>query len=411
MIIALLVYGLMPVSFFLIGLGRGLFSGVKDPSNFVASEPEQLPGTSPEQDIEANHQAPSDQPAGTKIIGDGLSRNRWLFLVTWTGFTLLLTLAYPGRQVADLTLTLVLIWSVAASEMAVDLFPYRDQQERDTINLPVAIILAIFILILMALFWFTLSALSRYTPSMGVDPSSLAGSVRWIVPLGTLILIALTSILVCLGWSFRTGGKGFFWGITTALLIYTIAVLWGSAYLRPNQPEEFWSMAPGTGNAHLLHQTLNTLSLKETGFKGFLDIAVLVDSPSLRWELRDYSQTTFVMSPGSSTNQAPDLSLGTNLAGEQPAIVITSLDQELPALSAAYSGQDFVWWTWQGWEGDIPPNFIRWLNYREAPVNNAKIILWVRADIIRDEEPAPTEETSPDEGSVPSEEIPYSGES
>ena len=297
---------------------------------------------------------------------------------------MLLSLIYPNRQVSDLILSLALIWFLASPEMAGYLslggVAQRQAEKDEYFSLPVALVLACFVFTLMALFWFTVSAFSRQLPTQVTD------NIRWLVPLGTLILVGLTSILVSLGWSSRTGIQGFFWGFSAALIVYTISALWGSAYLRPNQPQELYSLRPGSGDAQLLHHTLDTISIKETGFTRSVDTAVMVDSPALLWELRGYDHLNYL--PSSQTGGISPL------AGEQPAVVITSSNQDEPALSAAYTGQDFTWWRLQGWDGDIPPNFLRWLNYREAPINNAKIIVWVRADIIQDEpgDSVPTEE-------------------
>jgi hypothetical protein len=325
---------------------------------------------------------------------------QWLlFSFAWTGFSLFITLAYPARQISNLIWCLVPIWFVAAWEISA-VFPfstesiYRRQknniegktyeQGTDPVPIPnrvtytepvssnvVSAILGSFIFILLALFWFTLSALTLRSVNPSLTTSFPFDYFRWLVPAGTLVLIMLLTALVSLGWSSSTGRQGLYWGITLALLLYNFSVLWGSAYLRANQPNEFWSHSPGTGQAWALRQTLDSLSLRESGALDYLNIISAVDTPSMRWLLRNNSQIRFVNEPG---------------AGDSPDVVITWANQEYPVLSASYSGQDIAWWRWPGWEGGVPPAFIRWFNYREAPQISENIILWARVDLIRNQD-------------------------
>lgn len=357
LVVVLLVYELFPLLFFLIGLVRSIIS-----RNRISQQQSSL----------------------------------LLFNFAWAGISLLLVLAYPGRQVSDLVWFLVPMWLVAALELS-SIYPFRRisltreeapsssgmgngeiltetnselgyNSTRDPHSTAVAAILGGFIFILLALFWFTISAISQRNPSTALIDTNIFSNLRWLVPAGTLVLILLTTALVSLGWSARTGKQGFYWGIILALLVYNFSVLWGATYLRTNQPQEFWSQLPGTGQANLLLQTIDLYSKKETGFTGYLDILSTVNIPSMRWFLRDYQQSHFADEPQ---------------LGESPPVVITWADQEYPALSAAYSGQDFTWWRWPGWQGVIPTNILRWINYREAALSNQKIILWVRADLVQ----------------------------
>lgn len=277
-------------------------------------------------------------------------------LTTWqtvcvlgSGLALLLVLIYPARQAADLSWVIVFLWCLAAFELA-RLIP-------DIKLPPIALILAAFTFILCALFWITLAALSIYPTS---------GAASWLIPGGILSLAVLSTALVNLGWPNSAGNRGLVLGLTATLLVYAISCLWGAAYLRPNQPQEYWGTLPGTGDSARLMATLDDLSEWKTGRKGEIDIISTLDSPSLRWELRRYPHTQFLSVPPSSAS---------------PSIVITAAQQELPALAAAYTGQDFAWWTLPGWAGSLPVNRIQWFNYRKAPLVVQQVILWARTDI------------------------------
>ncbi len=97
-----------------------------------------------------------------------------------------------------------------------------------------------------------------------------------------------------------------------------------------------------------------------------IDIVSVVDAPSMRWELRNFSKARFVSSL--PTDQAPSL-------------VITKVETGSPELTANYRGQDFVWWVHPGWTGPLPADLKEWFTFRRAPVANENIILWVRSDI------------------------------
>jgi hypothetical protein len=262
-------------------------------------------------------------------------------------------------MVADLAWVILPLWISSSFELVeVNSIPKTQSASKESI---VSTILSAFVFFLLALFWFTLSTISRI-----IIPENQA-DLRILVPLGTLVLIGLTTALVSLGWSRQAGLKGLAWGGCLALFLYNFSVLWGSAQLRLNQPAELWNQMPGTGQARLLKDTLDFLSLQEKGTRGSLDVLVTDTSPSLRWVTRDYPNTSYVSEPE---------------PGELPSIIITREDQQFPSLAASYAGQDFTWWSWPGWQSVVPPNFIRWFNYREVPVLKQKVILWVRSDLL-----------------------------
>jgi len=271
-------------------------------------------------------------------------------LLIWAAASLLLTLLYPGRQVSDLIWSIVPIWAVAAAALAAYL-----PQEKPHI---MVFLQACLVMILAALFYNTLIA-----PDLIATATIPWNILRLVVLAGILALGILTSTLVALGWSWEISRDGLIWSLAVTLLIYSTNALWGAAQLRPNQPAELWGAPPGTGQARLAQSTLRDLSNWATGMQNSIDILSLVDTPSLRWFLRDYPNARF-----SSAIDRDNL----------PDVLITRLEAETPGVSETYRGQDFVWWTLPGWSGGIPPDFIRWLTFRRAPITYQYIILWAR---------------------------------
>jgi hypothetical protein len=142
--------------------------------------------------------------------------------------------------------------------------------------------------------------------------------------------------------------------------------MWGMAQVRPQGAQELWSTPPAAGQVDLLYGTLVHLSRATTGHDHEIEITLLDQSPSLRWALRQFHR----------------LSSAAELAGtDAPTIVITGQEQQTPALAQRYRGQDVAWRVYPAWQSILPPNFIHWLAFRQAPSVTQNIILWARSDL------------------------------
>lgn len=277
-----------------------------------------------------------------------------LFPLTWTIISLVLSLLHPGRQVSDLVWTVVPLWTLAAMELK-NYIPTGKPN-------PVALLETGLVIILGALFWNRLIATNQVAP---ITELPWLG-IRIAILMGIISLGALTTALIALGWSWEASRLGLVWGLTTVFVIYSISALWGATQLRSNQPQELWNQPPGTGQASLFMATLTDFSNWNTGSPKYIDVVSTVETPSIRWNLRDLPNVQFVSIPP---------------VGDMPEVIITREQEQAPALTAAYRGQDFVWWTQPGWAGILPPDTISWLTFREAPLFREHIILWVRADL------------------------------
>lgn len=301
-----------------------------------------------------------------------------LSLLVWVGLGLGLALLNPARQASDLIWVLVPAWILAANQIA-RVIP------TEGINLTSALH-GILLVVFMGLLWYSLASFSRFQVG---DPERTA---RLFIILGILALTALTSILIQLGWSWEVARQGISWGSLGALSLFSISMLWGAAYLRPNQPQELWSLTPGSGEADLMLSTLEELSSWNTGRPEIIDILTEVDSPSLQWALRAFRQVS-IIEPASSANLP---------ATQLPSILITNLSQETPALTASYRGQDFSWRRFPGWASALPPDWSGWLTFRRAPVQSENIILWARSDLFPGGSlELPTSSQNPPDDAVP----------
>lgn len=289
-----------------------------------------------------------------KVASQNRNRMYPLFIL-WAVFGLILILLYPDRQVHDLIWVLVPLWVLAASELS-------EHVLKKPLNV-ISIIQAVFLLVLSSLLWYTIASTTR-TPS-GLPEASM----QYAIIIGILALGVLTTALVSLGWSWDISRSGLILGVSAALVIYSISVLWGSAQTRHNQPQELWSPLPAPGQSQLMKKVLHEVSTWNTGFPEHIDIISTVDSPSLRWVLREFPNTRYILLPDSD---------------ELPSIVITRGGEDIPPFAASYRGEDFVWWSNPGWSGGIPPDPAKWFAFREAPLVSEKIIMWTRSDLFLD---------------------------
>ena len=288
------------------------------------------------------------------VVRAWIGRNtfsRWLSL--WVVTALATVLLYPGRQIADLAWVLIPLWGLAAVELA----SHLEVNERD--RLP-AFGQAALSVILITLAWINLAALTR----AGNDIQIL--QLRWAVISGTLALGVVTAMLVALGWSRTAAQRGLAWGISLALGLYGLSCMWGVSQIRSIGVSELWYPAPATQATDLLFNTLGDLAEWRSGQADSLDIAVLINNPSLKWALRAWHTARWINELG---------------VGELPEVIITPGDQTDPKLASSYRGQDFAWSVYPGWDGALPANWVGWVVFREAPVRQDQLILWVRSDL------------------------------
>ncbi len=270
----------------------------------------------------------------------------------WTLVALLLTLAYPGRQVADLAWVFLPLWALAALELS----RYTKVEGVGAWELAGVTVLTASILVFA---WMNLAAMA------GEAFASPAAQTRLLLLLGALLLLCLSLTLVGMGWSLDMARQGAVWGSALFLAAFTLGAATGAAGLRRPLTAELWSPAPETAQADLLQKTMDDLSNWRKGHIEALDVTVVgLDSPALRWLLRDWEvKETGALSPADS-----------------PALVIAPQGVELN-LSAAYRGQDFVWRQTPAWELARPEDWLRWFVYRQMPQQTESIVLWARNDL------------------------------
>jgi hypothetical protein len=299
------------------------------------------------------------------IVDGNRKRNPMLLLSLWILAALLVLILYPGRHVSGLIWINIPLWAGASLELSRFVPGLKIH--------PASILLAIFLFILCALLWNSLIASEQMLVLFGTTQIR----IRLALSVGVFAIGALTVILVSLGWSWMTARRGLVWGTSAALLVYTLSAAWGAAQLRSNHPQELWYPPPGVGQANLLKSTIEDISNGFIGFPYEIEILSTIQTPAMRWTLRDFKHTRFV----------PILPVD-NL----PPVIITKVVDSIPSREASYRGQDFVWSTHAGWVGAFPADFIPWFTFREAPLENEYTVLWVRSDLFPGKVEEPLEE-------------------
>ncbi len=281
-------------------------------------------------------------------------------LSLWALAALLLMLIYVGRQASDLAWVILPLWALAATEIG-------RHFDFSGINRWVVGGTVLFTFILLTLFWLTLAGITIY------DPLSAEVRLQWAFLGGILLVIIIAILLVGSGWTVNEARLGGVWGTLIPLVFFTLAMATGAAGVREPRTLELWNPEPRLGRADLVLKVANEISSLNTGYDAQLPLTIVgMDSPALRWLFRDWQvETTDVFAPNAT-----------------PELVITPFGVDL-TLTAEYRGEPLVWREVGDWYNATFANWLNWFIYRQMPVLREDIILWVRADLMLDNQGLP----------------------
>ena len=271
---------------------------------------------------------------------------------------LILALLYPGRQTGDLVWALLPLWILAAMEISRHFYLQGSN--------PWEVAGAVTVVMAFLIFgWLNLASITNLDWG-----NTLVRTRLWLLA-AVVLLIALSLLLVRLGWSASVAHLGGVWGGLIALTLFTIAMSTGAAGLRQPLTVELWQPEPRLGRVDILLKVANQVSDLNRGVAGQLPLTILnVDSPALRWLFRDWQVQ--------EVNQlSPDVT---------PAIIITP-SGEL-SLSVKYRGEQLVLHEIPAWQDATSAIWLKWFMYRQLPLQPDKIILWVRSDLMLDSQDA-----------------------
>jgi hypothetical protein len=202
-------------------------------------------------------------------------------------------------------------------------------------------------------------------------PADQAQLRLWLL-VGSILLLAISMLLVAVGWSLRIAGNGVTWGLAAFLGIYSFAMVMAAAGNRqlPNSAE-MWRPGAQLPMAPLLLSTVQEQSAwSDLDVNAQPVLIAGIDSDALRWLLRD---------------RPIEVRVGAG-AASNPPMVITREEQD-PVLVSGYRGQSFVWRSTPTWQQF---NLFDWLPFHEMAHESETVILWVRNDLFPDAKPAPS---------------------
>lgn len=293
---------------------------------------------------------------------------RTLALGAWLGVSLILALVYPSRQVADLAWVLLPLLALAALEVVRYLTPIIDGAW-ETIGMTV---FTLAILVFTGLNFSSIALVPASSTAIAQDWGFIqltALQLHWLILLLSVFLLILSVFMVAFGWSIPVAVQGSLWGTLIVLFVYHFSTAMAAGGLRTYRTVELWPDGPSTNQAETLVSQMNDLSRWKTGNRAALKVTLLgLDSPALRWALRDWQVTL-----------APSIS-----AGDPPEMVIASEQFSQPEFETLYRGQDLSWRSYPFWDQGLASDWLNWSLMHQFPLGKEKILFWVRNDLFID---------------------------
>ncbi len=278
-----------------------------------------------------------------------------LRLAAWAGIALLLVVAYPGRQIVDLTWVLLPLLALAARQLARMLDAPREDR---TAMIGQALLTAVMVFFA----WSSVLDLSNLVDQVGAT----APALEWGRFAASLVLLGIATFLVGWGWSVEAARDGLQWGIALVVGLFSLAALFNGMGVSRRAEMELWRSGPPFTQEALLQTTLRNFSEWQPSLNTQIDIAVVgLDGPALRWALREFDHVSYVS----------DLPVNA-----QPAVMITPNDVVLEQ-AAPYRGQDFEIWRKPFWDLFLGRDWLNWSVYRTGMTDYEQMIVWVRTDL------------------------------
>ena len=292
------------------------------------------------------------------LAGERLGRG----LAAWLGLVLLVILAQSGVMVntAAALLPAYLLVGLLAASLAAETIDDRRAGRRTA--------------------WFTagsllaLGALLLAAAGRFARLNLLAGENATLITLALLaFVLAGMAVVLAMAWENPAARRGAFVGVAALLLFWQWGAAWQLSRLGANDPRERWVISGTDDDVPVLVSLLTDLSRQLSNSAVDLAIFSQVDSPVLRWYLRDF--TGFTIGPALPVNINAD-------------VVITPAGTD-PVLPNDYFGADFGLQQTevQNTGPVVPSDVLKWWLFREstAVTDDQRVVMWLRSDLARPE--------------------------
>ena len=263
--------------------------------------------------------------------------------------SLILVSAYPGRQVGDLIWVDVPMWALTASLLA-QVFGSKLPKKLEFSEAVLTIVLLV-------------SAWLNFIAAMSSQFADATG--HWVLIVFMAFFLGAAVILLTWGWSWKIAMRGVGLGFCSLLVIFTLSAAFKAAGQGPRPEQELWLTGPDFKEADLLVKTAGDYSLWNTNNPTALDLTVVNGSPALQWLFRNFTKTDF-------EDNLP--------ADAAPSMVVTP-EQATLSLPGQYTGQSFVTELAPTWSKLTASDWIKWMIFRQAPLEKTTVVLWVKSDL------------------------------
>lgn len=267
---------------------------------------------------------------------------------------LLVSILYPARQAVDLVWVL-LPMLVMAARQADRLLSMRVDNRWAMIAQT-----ALMATSLTSIWLFVVFSQTNLFP-----PGDVEFQARLITVLAVILILALGTVLIGYGWSWKSCLKGCVLGSGSVLVAFTLAAMWHAGGLGSHPEAEIFRVDDYPGEARGMLRTIEDLARWQVGINQRMEVTIIgSDIPSLHWALRDHPVVGVPFLP----------------AGKNPELVITASDLDF-GQTMEYRGQDFVWRLKPAWSLYVTEEWVRWIQTRSVPMQKEYIYLWARSDI------------------------------
>ena len=257
--------------------------------------------------------------------------------------------AYPGRQVGDLIWVTVPMWALASSllgQVFGSMMPTRLEYSEAVLTIVLVV-----------------SAWLNFIAAMSLQLADATG--HWVLIVFMAFFLGAAVVLLTWGWNWKTALRGMGLGVCSLLVIFTLSAALKAAGQGPRLEQELWLTGPNFKEAHLLVKSAGDFSVWNTNDPTSLDLTVVHGSPALQWLFRNFTKTDFI-------DNLP--------ANATPSMAVTP-EQTTLSLPGQYTGQSFVTELAPTWSKLTATDWIKWMIFRQAPLEKATVVLWVKSNL------------------------------
>lgn len=207
---------------------------------------------------------------------------------------------------------------------------------------------------------------SRFLRKMTVSANDFSNA--WLVLFA--LAFVLTTLFFAIGWDTRATYQGILLSVLLMLLFYNWGTAWWLGHEAANDPRETWVKEGTDPGMLVLADVLQDVSWQLSKSDQDVDILSAVDTPALRWYLRDYVNAE----------------IGKVAPPSADATVIITSAANPSGLGATYMGGDFAISRTSPQEKIISPSptmdTLRWWLFHQSLNTPAqeRVILWVKTE-------------------------------